>query len=169
MDKPIDKESFWKERIEYAKNQGKLHYSVFLAHEALWKQINADHEQIIKEHVKDTDKVLDAGCAYGRMSEIIPGEYTGIDFSHDFIEEAKKLYPSKHFLVADLKELPFKDHEFDIAVVVSIRHMIIGNLGQETWDKMEKELKRTCKKVLLLEYGTNDKDNKLESSQYEIL
>lgn len=169
VDKPVDQEIFWKERIDYAKEHGKLHFSVFLAHDLLWRQINADHERIIKEHVKDTDKVLDAGCAYGRMSEIIPGDYTGIDFSPDFIEEAKKLYPNKNFLVADLKNLPFKDKEFDIAVLVSIRHMIIGNLGQEVWDQMEKELKRTCKKVLILEYGVNDKDNKLESSEYILL
>jgi len=169
MDKPVDKEEFWKDRIEYAKQQGKPHFSVFLAHDLLWRQINEDHTRIIKEHVKDTDTVLDAGCAYGRMSEIIPGDYTGIDFSRDFIEDAKRLYPDKKFLVADLKDLPFKDKEFDIAVVVSIRHMIIANLGQEVWDKMQKELIRTCKKVLILEYGVNDKDNTLESGQYILL
>jgi ubiquinone/menaquinone biosynthesis C-methylase UbiE len=150
MSKPVNKLEFWKERIEYA-DKVKEHFSVYITHENHWKHINDTHEKILKEHA--TGKVLDAGCGYGRWSELFT-DYVGVDFSPDFINKAKSKYPSKEFIVGNLKELPFKDKEFDTAFCVSIKKMIQDNLGNKEWDLMEKELKRVAKKVLILEYET---------------
>jgi ubiquinone/menaquinone biosynthesis C-methylase UbiE len=152
MRKEIDKLEFWKKRIEDAK-QGREHYSVYITKDEHWKLINEVHNELLKELVPEGSRVLDAGCGYGRTSERFDREhYTGVDFSPDFIEIAKRKYPDKNFVVSDLKKLPFKKGEFDFAVCVSIRKMIVDNLGQEEWDKMQKELKRVAKKVLILEY-----------------
>lgn len=148
MSKPINKLDFWKERIETAI---KPHYSVYVIHEQGWKHIYEIHARIIKEVIPTGSKVLDAGCGYGRMS-VLFDNYVGTDFSPDFIELAKKNYPQKEFVQADMKALPFKDKEFDWSVCVSIKKMIIDNLGENEWGLMEKELRRVSKKVLLLEY-----------------
>jgi ubiquinone/menaquinone biosynthesis C-methylase UbiE len=152
MSKPVNKIEFWKERIRTAV---KPHYTVYVAHEQLWKNINTSHARIIKKVIPTGSKVLDAGCGYGRMS-VLFDNYVGTDFSPDFIELAKKNYPQKEFVQADMKALPFKDKEFDWAFCVSIKKMIIDNLGEDEWLAMEKELTRVAKKVLILEYETPD-------------
>jgi len=145
MSKPIDKLEFWKERI---KNAPKDHFSVYITSESDWKRINEAHQEHFK---KIKGRVLDAGCGYGRNS-IYFEDYVGVDFSPDFIELAKEKFPDKEFMVANLKSLPFKDKEFDWAFCVSIKAMVKNNLGEEEWLKMEKELKRVAKQVMILEY-----------------
>lgn len=152
MSKPVNSLDFWKQRIKTALRP---HYSVYVSNEKLWKQIYEAHARTISEHIKQEDKVLDAGCGYGRMS-VLFNNYKGVDFSPDFIELAKKNYPDKDFSVANLKALPFSDKEFDWAFCVSIKKMIIDNLGEQEWLDMEKELTRVAKKVLILEYETPD-------------
>lgn len=147
MQKPINKIEFWRQRIFTA---AKEHYSVYITSDANWRDINTSHEKVLKEKIGDS-KVLDAGCGYGRWSPLFEN-YTGVDFSPDFIEKAKIKFPKKKFIQANLKELPFADGEFDWAFCVSIKRMVEDNLGKEEWGLMEKELKRVAKKVLILEY-----------------
>ena len=148
MSKPIDTLDFWKQRIDTAV---KPHYAVYVANEVLWKNILNAHVKTIQELIKPDDNVLDAGCAFGRLSEYFE-KYTGVDFSPDFIKQAKEKYPKKDFMVGNLKELPFLPEVFDWAICVSIKKMVVDNLGEEEWKQMEKELKRVAKKVLILEY-----------------
>lgn len=147
--KPIDTLDFWKQRIDENVGTNHEHYSVYVAHKAMWDKIEEYHERIIKEVV--TGKVLDAGCGYGRLAPLFP-EYTGVDFSPDFIAMAKERHPGKTFIQADLKALPFADHEFDFAICSSIKTMVEVNLGEEEWQKMLTELKRVAKQILILEY-----------------
>lgn len=170
MSSPVNELIFWKERIDAAKKNGKLHYSVYIANDVLWQNIFKIHKEILSREVKPTDKVLDAGCGYGRMSTLFSNGYTGVDFSYDFIHEAQKLYPNKKFVVADLTSLPFLNKHFDVGFCISIKAMIISNLGQEAWEPMEKELKRVCKKLLILEYGNADDKNYLSlAEKYEVI
>jgi ubiquinone/menaquinone biosynthesis C-methylase UbiE len=148
MGKPIDKLDFWKDRIERA-DKSREHYSVYITRDDDWKYIWETHKEIIAREV--SGRVLDAGCGYGRMSELIE-KYVGVDFSPDFIAKAQKKYPEKTFIQSNLKKLPFKKNEFDWAICVSIRAMVKNNLGDPEWEAMEKELLRVARKVLILEY-----------------
>jgi SAM-dependent methyltransferase len=167
---PVSDPAFWKERLELAKKQNHLHYSVYLANESLWNKIYNIHVEIIKKEIPEDARVLDIGCGYGRMSPLFK-KYTGVDISPDLLAEAKKLYPYNRFILADLNDLPFRNKEFDIGFMVSVRGMIIGNLGQEVWDKMEKECIRVCKKLLILEYGVYEsrRDTHDTIAEYEVL
>lgn len=167
---PVDKLDFWHDRIETAKKNGRLHQSVYLCSDTLWKNILEVHKKILFDEIKPTDKVLDAGCGYGRMA-VYWDNYVGVDFSYDFIAEAKKINPDKTFITADLKDLHmFKDKEFDVGFCISIKAMIQSNLGMEEWDKMQKELQRVCKKLLILEYGNVDDVHYLKyANEYETI
>jgi len=168
MSKPVDKLDFWRDRIESAK-KGREHYSVFIASEPMWKDINAKHKAILEREIKETDNVIDLGCAYGRSSEMVKGRYTGVDFSPEFIEKAKEKYPDKKFFVADLKKLPFNDKEFSVGFMVSVKGMIISNLGKDVWDVMQTECERVCKKLLILEYGQGDRLILNDADVYETI
>lgn len=161
---PIFETSFWKERLAVAKSRGHLHYSVYLAQPQLWARIERAHEEIIKEKIPKTAKVLDAACGYGRLAPLFK-KYTGVDFSPDLLEEARTMFPNKKFVESDLRKLPFKDKEFDWAVCSSVKHMIIGRKGVDVWNECQKELKRVAKKILILEYEAGA----TEDFTYEVL
>jgi len=148
MSKPIDKLEFWAERIKTAVQE---HFSVYVIHDAGWSVINKAHKELLKTHIPKDSQVLDAGCGYGRWSSEFEN-YTGVDFSPEFIKRAQGKYPKKTFIQGNLKSLPFGKKQFDWAFCVSIKKMVIDNLGEEEWKKMQKELKRVAKKVLILEY-----------------
>lgn len=160
MSLPVNKEGFWKARLKEAEKHNVIHYSVYLTNHNDWKKIADAHKKILEPY-KDK-KVLDAGCGYGRSSEWF-NDYIGVDLSPDLIEKAKELYPDGDFRVGRLEELPFKDNEFDLAFCVSVKAMVIGQLGEEKWIPIEKELKRVAKKVILLEYTNPEKYEEIDS------
>lgn len=168
--KPVSDPNFWKERLESAKKRNHLHYSVYLADDILWNKIYDIHVDIFKKEIPKGSNVLDIGCGYGRLAPLFDN-YTGIDISPDFIALAKETHPNKRFVLGDLNHLPFKDKEFDVGFMVSIRGMIIGNLGEDVWKPMEAECKRVCKKVLVLEYGVYEshRDTHDTIAEYEVL
>lgn len=151
---PIDQTSFWKERIEKSKDYGDIHHSVYVSRNSLWDSIEKVHFEILKRECSGlVGKILDAGCGFGRAcTPFSPVGYIGVDFSEDFLNIARQKYPRHEFVRAELQALPFPDHSFNIAFCISIRQMILGNLGPEAWQPMENELKRVADKVILLEY-----------------
>lgn len=152
--KPVTTEEFWKQRIIDSKNYGDIHHSVYISTNSLWERIAKAHQEILKPY--QDKKVLDAGCGYGRASQWF-NDYTGVDLSPDLLAKAREFYPDKKFIQARLEKLPFKDKEFDMAFCISIKAMIIGNLGEAVWQPMEEEIKRVAKEVLILEYEEPEK------------
>ncbi len=141
---PVDTEKYWNDRLA----ENTLTMSVYAISDAGLLEMEKKHMEVLSPY-KDK-KVLDAGCAFGRMSKYFT-DYTGVDFASGFINKAKELYPGKKFIQANLKSLPFADKEFDLAFCVMVRGNVINHLGQEQWDLMEKELNRVAKEVITLE------------------
>ena len=161
MEKDITSTEYWKWRLEQATMEGHLQWSVYLTNDISWGQIEKIHLGIIKHLIVDDDYVLDAGCGYGRMASAFDSEkYVGVDFSEAFIKKARESHPHYSFIIANLKELPFKDKVFDWSFCISIKGMIRANSGETEWQKMLNELKRVSKRVLILEY-TNPEDYKI--------
>jgi SAM-dependent methyltransferase len=69
-------------------------------------------------------KVLDIGCGNGRLLSALPEniQYLGIDLCKGLIEEARKKYPGRRFIVGDFLTLPYKrlgmDYDFIFAIAV---------------------------------------------------
>lgn len=152
MNREINKDEFWKQRLEEAGENIRL--SVYTCPEEDWEIINQKHKEVIQKLV--SGKVLDVGCGYGRLSNWFQ-DYTGIDGSQTFIKKAQELYPNKKFLYVDVSRgTLFSEKEFDWAVCISLKAIVIRELGEDVWKSILKELKRIAKKVLILEYSYLD-------------
>ena len=145
---------FWKTRLQ---GIPELRYAVYNCPLEDWEEINKHHYKMLTHYIDvENDKVLEAGCAFGRWSPLFTN-YTGVDISPDFIKIAQKTYPEhvSNFLVGDLKNLPFPDKHFDWCFTISTKEMIKREINKETWDIMENELLRVSKKVMILEYSSS--------------
>ncbi|MDP2632316.1 MAG: class I SAM-dependent methyltransferase [Candidatus Curtissbacteria bacterium] len=79
--------------------------------------------------VNFSGEVLDVGCADGHLTskikELLPTvNLTGVDLHKRSINYAKKKWPQINFVIADARELPFGDREFDnIICVETLEHV----------------------------------------------
>jgi SAM-dependent methyltransferase len=153
---PILEPSYWAKRLREAPPE-QLHTAVFKCPLDRWRRIEAKHREILARLIGPADSVLDAGCGWGRLLELMPagweGIYCGVDLSPDFVRLAERRWPRHHFYVGDLRSLPPAiDLKFSWAVLVSVRPMVRRNCGDEVWAQMERELRRVAKRLLFLEY-----------------
>lgn len=156
---PILSTDYWKDRLA-VQGRNERHKAIFITPKENWDAIAEKHRTILAQHVHPEHSVLDAGCAWGRLLDLMPtdwrGFYLGVDLSPDFVDLAKQEHPERPFLVGDLRGLPLTDDMFDLAVLISIRPMVRRNLDEETWEVMRAELRRVCRRLLYLEYDPLD-------------
>tara|TARA_R110000787_G_scaffold283062_1_gene395414 strand:+ start:1011 stop:1529 length:519 start_codon:yes stop_codon:yes gene_type:complete len=168
MKRAVEKEQFWDDRIDTAKKRGMLHHSIYESPPELWKAMEDRHKRIILEHVGSSESVLDIACGYGRFSNYFDSSsYVGVDFSKSFINIAKENNPNHKFTQSRIETLPFGDYHFEWGFGVSIKAMIIRENGQDSWDVMEKELRRVCKNLIFLEYSDGKGNHLVED--YEVI
>jgi cyclopropane fatty-acyl-phospholipid synthase-like methyltransferase len=156
--KPIFSESFWAERLRNAKER---HHAVYVCPRSRWGAIEAKHREILARHIRPDDSVIEAGCAWGRLLDLMPpdwrGPYLGVDLSPDFVEAARRERPGRTFVIADLRDLSqFEDGLYDWAVMISMRAMVIREAGAAEWGKIEAELRRVARRILILEYSADE-------------
>lgn len=103
-----------------------------------------------------SNKVLDAGCGYGRITGPLHRaglQIVGIDIVEAAVTRAKKRYPGVPFICADQANLPFADSTFDCAISL---YSSIG-YSRERLPLELSELRRVCRHggllVLDLENG----------------
>lgn len=170
MSELISDPRYWARRLREAQSKGLLHEAIFKVNLDRWRLIEDKHREILKAHLKKVVSVLDCGCGWGRLLTLAPtdwnGGYVGVDLSPDFVNLARKNFPTKDFVVGDLRDLSFlSDYaplhagpgdKFDLAVLISIRPMIRRNLGDEVWAKVEAEIRKWAAKILYLECDPED-------------
>lgn len=169
MPKQILDHEFWRKRLQESSAR---HQALFHCSPGKWQSIEQQHKRILAQHIKPTDSILDAGCGYGRLLGLLPsswnGDYLGVDLSPEFIEIAKRERPGRRFVLGELLQtLPQLEGTFDWAVCISMRPMITDNLGAEYWNKVERDLLRLCRRILLLEYRIPDSGEIIERSERE--
>lgn len=72
-------------------------------------------------------RVLDLGCGSGINTQTLRksgADVSGIDFSREMIETARKEFPDIDFRVGSALELPYRDNEFDIVVAFLVMEHI---------------------------------------------
>lgn len=171
MAEDILKPDYWAERLKQAVEAGELHRAVYLCPQARWLEIEARHRDILALHIKPHSNVIDVGCGYSRLLDLLPGPrtglYAGIDISPDLLYEGVKRYnetPVPHAWyhgdvtagVYQLDALVRAVGKFDWAVMISFRPMIIRNLGVEAWARAEANVRKWAEKLLYLECDPTD-------------
>jgi ubiquinone/menaquinone biosynthesis C-methylase UbiE len=104
----------------------------------IWEEI----ESFLRKNISKEDKVLDIGCGDGRFCKTFEN-YTGVDFSKELVDKAKKKYPGKNFLKADALSLPFSNGSFDKVFSIAVFHHIPSRNFRI---RFLKEAKRVLKK-----------------------
>lgn len=99
-----------------------------------------DHEHVKREFVAQfippQRSVLDVGCGNGLLSAHLYDEYAGVDFEADMDPD----------IVADTRDLPIDDNDYDVAV--SKAHLI----HVDGWKRTIEEMLRVAReRVVLLE------------------
>ena len=89
-------------------------------------------DQILKARFERHFKILDAGCGEGRnLVYFIRNQYRvyGIDKNVDSIQMLKHLiksinkeYPLDRFVLGNMEEMPYKQHEFDAIISSAVLH-----------------------------------------------
>ncbi len=86
--------------------------------------------EIILSHIQTTDKILDAGCAHGRLVPTLlrhgvkKENYVGIDISENLILKARETFLDIRFDVGNVCTLPYENNTFDVVVSSAVLHHI---------------------------------------------
>jgi SAM-dependent methyltransferase len=87
------------------------------------------------------DRVLDLGCAAGAITDFLSQHgcrVVGVDVEPRAIEKARSVFPSREFVLADVRSLPFEAGSFDKAVAADL----VEHVDDETFRSMLRELRR---------------------------
>jgi SAM-dependent methyltransferase len=84
---------------------------------------------------KRTPRIVDLGCGTGRFARLLSdsgyGDYLGIDFADELIEECKRYVPEYRFIVGDFFSPVVKSHfsSTDLFVVLEVLEHIASDLS----------------------------------------
>tara|TARA_R100001510_G_scaffold53941_1_gene56045 strand:- start:2736 stop:3239 length:504 start_codon:yes stop_codon:yes gene_type:complete len=149
-----DNKEFWVTRVAQAKSVGDPYYSVYRSGPTEWKRIINSRLSVINQEVKEEDKLLDAGCGFGWLSQFVKNEYTGVDQTPALIEYGRELYPGIKLVESTLQDLPFEDNSFDWIVCSCVKYGILeseesGLIEEGRWDTIEKEFLRIANGAII--------------------
>ena len=149
-----DDADFWIGRVAAAKKINDPYHCVYRSGPAEWKRIRDNRLSIIEQYVQPEDKVLDAGCAFGWLSQFIPNPYVGVDQTPALLEYGRELYPDIKLVNSRLQQLPFKDNEFDWVLCSCVKQGIVqgeelGMMEKGRWQTIESEFLRVAKSAII--------------------
>lgn len=104
-----------KKKAEELLKKGRADYNLIAGHFSQTRKYLWEDFKYFGDYVKEGDRVLDAGCGNGRLSEIfqkIKVDYIGLDSSSALIRLAKRLYPAEKFVRGEITSLPFAENSF---------------------------------------------------------
>lgn len=168
MSEPIFDPNYWAERTR--QTYPSEHHKIEQMPIRDWQRAEAIHRLILPEFIKPTDSIVDVGCGYGRLLSLIPspftrvGAYTGLDFSQELLQEARSRWgnwvndPQRRFIQHDIREpLPkpttdnnYLANKYDIAVLMSIKNMIIHHVGLSAFIEVLENVRQSAHKILVL-------------------
>jgi SAM-dependent methyltransferase len=90
---------------------------------------------LLKANLSLSSKILDYGCGYGRICQILTDEgfsqVTGIDSSSEMIRRGRELYPRLSLEELPRSGLAYPEHSFDAVLLIAVLTCIPTNTGQQ--------------------------------------
>ena len=89
-----------KKYAEYLLEETKKNYNLTAESYTRTRAFIPEDIKSLAEYVKEKEKVLDSGCASGRLFGVLKNkniDYFGVDISERLIDIAKKTYPEANF------------------------------------------------------------------------
>lgn len=152
MSEKIFDSNYWMRRMERAKRP---HHAVYICRDELWQEIEESHRVILENCVTPEMSILEVGCGWGRLLSLLPqewkGDYLGIDLCPGFIDKARSTWPGREFRCADIREFDIQK-QYDMCIMISIKPMILRNVGETAWSEIEQKCKKHARQILYLEY-----------------
>lgn len=145
---------FWRKRMAAATNLRDAVYSG--AGDGKWEEMDDLWRKALARNLAADTAVLDVGCGYGRLLDLMPshwrGWYLGVDISPEFIDLARKgRHSDRTFEVHDFRNRAYRlEGGFDLAICGMLRGMIRGR-EPEAWPAIEENIRRCAKNVVYLE------------------
>jgi ubiquinone/menaquinone biosynthesis C-methylase UbiE len=99
----------------------------------------------LPEHLEG--RLLEIGCGARLTYAPVNGEAFGIDISLKMARHFTVNHPSAHVAVADARALPFREGSFNIVVMNSVLHHLVGKTHYESLQNVSSALKEV-KRVL---------------------
>jgi glycosyltransferase involved in cell wall biosynthesis len=146
----LESRSFKKELllslIRFPKRMAKRYYIKLFKANVNEDFYNKAHQRKRLQWLKENSKgrILEIGCSTGYTLNYVNGD-TGIDIDKERLERARKLRPHLAFQYADACNLPFRDKEFDTAMVPEV----LEHVPYEKAKEIVKEATRVGKQVLI--------------------
>jgi SAM-dependent methyltransferase len=156
-----DDKDFWVTRVTEAKAVGDPYFSVYRSGPKEWSRIINGRTSVISQEIKEKDKILDAGCGFGWLSQFISNEYVGVDQTPALLDYGRELYPGINLIESELQKLPFENNSFDWVVCSCVKQGIVqgeelGMMEIGRWDTIEKEFLRVAKGAIIWPSYSND-------------
>lgn len=105
-------------------------------------------KKIIPETISSNYKTaLDVGCGPGIYCQFLQEldlKVTGVDYSDETLQLAKKNFPNIRFQIADANNLPFKDKSYDLVLCIGLLQCV------QDYKVIINELIRVTDKILIL-------------------
>lgn len=143
---------FWAERLRRAKAGGDVHRAVCDMSWADWQTVQDQTREILKQHLKAGDRVLDCGCGPGLMREVMPQkvDWVGVDFCPEMVDENIHKSEIIHTMLGDVRNLQLEDSTFDWCVCRNLEGDAEAECSED-WGKMRREMLRVAPRLLLID------------------
>lgn len=156
----VGTEEFWRNRFyDCVARHESIHHTIYITGDDNWNTIQSTHSQLLAELLTPSvSSILDAGCGYGALYDVLPHayrhKYLGIDLSPEliYLAQARHYDVPERFQIGNLEHLRLPWHS-DFTICRSIDGMVRDNQGEEEWLKIARELFHNSKKILLLSYS----------------
>ncbi len=109
----------------------------------LYYDVSALREPLEEFTPEQTDRTLEVGCGYGRLTPWIDDLVTqtdAVDPNESAIENATEQYPQINFSVELAQELPYPDDSFDLIVTWTVLQSIPPDVIHEVTEEMVRVL-----------------------------
>lgn len=154
---PEESPAYWSARVKRVLASGApVHAAVMDTGVESWEAHQRHAAAVLRRHVREGMRVLDAGCGYGALAPTLrelQARYTGVDYCEDMVLLARLHHQLADVHLADIAELPFADDAFDLVVCRGVEGSTRTLVSNRKWRTMHAEMLRVAPVVVLLDSG----------------